>query len=126
MGAGFEHENPVVVAEGGDFPGALEVVAEVSFVVCQYDAEAGEGNFGRQEGCHFAECLAVGDDEVRRGGMCREVGGEFLGLQDDGDAAVVEDVAEHLYLGQDQSACGSLGVDGRDEQYGLPGVEQGA
>ncbi|OPZ57406.1 MAG: hypothetical protein BWY88_01197 [Synergistetes bacterium ADurb.Bin520] len=74
-----------------------------------------------QDGSHLGEGLTIGDHQVGAMGQ-RPVGpGEFGHLHHHGGAVPVQEVSEHLHLGEDEAPLGGGGVDGSHQHHRVSG-----
>ena len=85
------------------------------------DAKTREGNLRGDDGSHFFEYLTIGYRKTGADTRFLQKGSDFFRLQDDGDAMVVENIPDHLYLWQDESPGWSLGINRGDQQHDVPG-----
>ena len=116
MRARLQHQDFVAVLQLVEVRSALQVVLEVAFVVCQHDAEARERDVFGHLASHASEHLAVGDHQFR-GRITIQPVGHLVLFQYYGNRVVVEDVADHLHLRQDEPSFGGLRVDGCHEHH---------
>lgn len=116
VGAGFEDEDTVAVLEAVDGLDVADIGGEVAADAGEEDGEGGEGDVRWGFGDGLEDGLGVADDEVGPEAEGSEDGGEFAFLDDEGEAVVVEGVADDLDLGEDEASLGRAGVDGDDEE----------
>jgi len=115
VGARLCHKHPVTGGERFDDGCPACKCLEFTLEPRHENGEGRQGDAGRGVGCGLQHHLRVAHHEVGRLRETVEGGAEFALLDDHAHGVAVENVANGLYLRQDEPSLGGSEVDGDDE-----------
>ena len=122
--AALADENLVAVLDAVERAYSLDCVLQAALIACHKDREGGQRNRRRHNLADLGEGLTVRHNEARREGELRQRHRQLTFLHDNADALVIEYVAQHLLLRQNQAALRRSAVNRRHEDNRVAGLKQ--
>ncbi len=124
VGAALADENCILIGNCIESAHSLDGVLQAALVACHEDRKGCEWNAWRHNGADGSKGLAVGHYKAWRHCQACERHGQLAFLHYNGNALIIQNIAQHLLLWQDEPALGSSTIYGGDKDNDVVGRNQ--